>query len=141
MNSISRSILARSLMTCAASLAFVAMVPATARAEIVIVEGADGFNGPDGVGPNDPGLPGGDGEPVSAESFFRGNVIDLGSSFGPEIDLTFGYNLVADGSGAFGFDFAVGGAVPEPSTWAMILLGFASLGCAGYRRVREPSAA
>jgi hypothetical protein len=25
-------------------------------------------------------------------------------------------------------------AVPEPSTWAMVLLGFASLGFAGYRR-------
>jgi hypothetical protein len=25
-------------------------------------------------------------------------------------------------------------AVPEPSTWAMLLLGFVSLGLAGYRR-------
>ena len=25
-------------------------------------------------------------------------------------------------------------AVPEPSTWAMLLLGFAGVGCAGYRR-------
>jgi hypothetical protein len=31
--------------------------------------------------------------------------------------------------------------VPEPSTWAMMLLGFAGLGYAGYRRAREPSAA
>lgn len=29
---------------------------------------------------------------------------------------------------------------PEPSTWAMMLLGFAGLGYAGYRRVREPRA-
>ncbi len=28
------------------------------------------------------------------------------------------------------------GAVPEPSTWAMLLLGFAGLGFAGYRRAR-----
>jgi PEP-CTERM motif len=27
-----------------------------------------------------------------------------------------------------------GPAVPEPSTWAMILLGFAALGFLGYRR-------
>jgi hypothetical protein len=73
-----------------------------------------------------------------AESFFRDDVIDLGSDFGPNIDLTFGYTLVADGSGGFGFDFAVGGAVPEHSTWAMMLIGFAGLGYAGYRRAKEP---
>jgi hypothetical protein len=32
-------------------------------------------------------------------------------------------------------------AVPEASTWAMILLGFAGLGYAGYRRTRDPLAA
>jgi hypothetical protein len=67
------------------------------------------------------------------ESFFHDDVIDLGSDLGPIVDLTFGYTLVADGSGGFGFEFAVGGAVPEPSTWAMMLLGFAGLGFAGYR--------
>jgi hypothetical protein len=61
---------------------------------------------------------------AAAESFFRDNVIDLGSDFGPNFDLTFGYTLVADGSGGFGFDLAIGGAVPEPSTWAMMLVGF-----------------
>ena len=44
-----------------------------------------------------------------AESFFRDSIIDLGSDMGPNIDLTFGYSLVADGAGGFGFDFAVGG--------------------------------
>jgi hypothetical protein len=76
-----------------------------------------------------------------AESFFRDDVIDLGADFGPNIDLTFGYTLIADGPGGFGFDFAIGGAVPEPSTWAMMLVGFAGLGFAGYRRAREPRAA
>jgi hypothetical protein len=71
-----------------------------------------------------------------AESFFHDDVIDLGSDFGPNIDLTFGYTLVADGSGGFGFDLAVGGlgAAPEPSTWAMMLAGFAGLGFMGRRR-------
>jgi PEP-CTERM motif len=28
-------------------------------------------------------------------------------------------------------------AIPEPSTWAMMLLGFAGLGYAGFRRTRK----
>jgi hypothetical protein len=35
----------------------------------------------------------------------------------------------------------VGGAVPEPSTWAMMLLGFAGLGYTGYRKARPASVA
>jgi len=31
--------------------------------------------------------------------------------------------------------------VPEPSTWAMMLLGFAGVGFAGYRRARKSGAA
>jgi hypothetical protein len=48
---------------------------------------------------------------------------------------------------AAGADFSVavltpsGPPVPEPSTWAMMLLGFAGLGYAGYRRARELRAA
>jgi hypothetical protein len=72
-----------------------------------------------------------------AESFFRDDVIDLGADFGPNIDLTFGYTLIADGPGGFGFDLAIGGAVPEPSTWAMMLVGFGGLGFAGYRSTRR----
>jgi hypothetical protein len=37
-------------------------------------------------------------------------------------------------------DFAGGGGIPEPSTWAMMLLGFGGLGFAGYR-ARKQSAA
>jgi hypothetical protein len=57
MNSISRSILARSLMTGAASLAVMMMAPAWVGAETVIVQGDDGAAGPDGVNPGDPGQP------------------------------------------------------------------------------------
>jgi hypothetical protein len=32
-------------------------------------------------------------------------------------------------------------AVPEPSTWAMMLLGFAGLGFAGYRTARRGASA
>jgi hypothetical protein len=76
-----------------------------------------------------------------AQSFFRDQVIDLGSDLGPDIDLTFGYTLVANGTGGFGLDFAIGGAVPESSTWAMMLLGLVGLGFVGYRTSRDQGAA
>ena len=57
-----------------------------------------------------------------SENLLDDRVINLGD-LGPNIDLTF------TGSGVF----VVGGVVPEPSTWAMMLLGFAGLGFTGYR--------
>jgi hypothetical protein len=41
--------------------------------------------------------------------------------------------------GFFAFD-PVATSVPEPSTWAMMLLGFAGLGFAAYRRSRAVAA-
>ena len=77
---------------------------------------------------------------TDAESFFHDDVIDLGAGLGPNIDLTFGYTLTADGPGGFGFDLAIGGAVPESSTWAMMLIGFAGLGFLGWRGSRNSAA-
>jgi hypothetical protein len=37
--------------------------------------------------------------------------------------------------------WTVTASVPEPSTWAMMVLGFAGLGFAGYRRARGRAAA
>jgi hypothetical protein len=34
---------------------------------------------------------------------------------------------------------AITAAVPEPSTWAMMLLGFAGLGFVAYRRKAKPA--
>jgi hypothetical protein len=70
---------------------------------------------------------------VNGAEIFTGSsvndVIDLGSNFGPNIDLTInGFATVAFGG--------VVEAVPEPSTWALMLLGFAGLGFVGYRRAR-----
>jgi hypothetical protein len=68
MNSIYRSILARSLMTGVASLAFMMMGATGVRAEIVTVQGDNGANGMDGVPPDGAGQPGGDGETVNASA-------------------------------------------------------------------------
>jgi hypothetical protein len=64
MNSISRSVLARSLMAGTASLAILVIAPAIVRADIVIVTGTDGSAGGNGSD-------GGDGESVAANA---GNV-------------------------------------------------------------------
>ncbi|HXE25616.1 MAG TPA: PEP-CTERM sorting domain-containing protein [Roseiarcus sp.] len=44
------------------------------------------------------------------------------------------------GAGTFNAAFSLSGSViPEPSTWAMMLIGFAGLGYAGWRRARQVS--
>lgn len=67
---------------------------------------------------------------VSDDYVDDNTVLNLGSTFGPNIDLTI------EGEGVF----ALGGAVPEPSTWAMMLVGLAGLGLAGHCRARGSAA-
>lgn len=50
-------------------------------------------------------------------------------------------NTVGSNNGGVMFDAVSVSAVPEPATWAMMLLGFAGLGLAGHRRVRKNTAA
>jgi hypothetical protein len=50
------------------------------------------------------------------------------------------YNL-GSGTGADSFTIKVGAPVPELSNWAMMLIGFAGLGFAGYRASRRENAA
>ena len=69
------------------------------------------------------------GAELSAAGGDEGDAVFYLGSFGPNIDLTIS---------GFG-DFVLGGAVPEASTWAMLLLGFAGLGLVGYRQTRGPS--
>ncbi len=77
-----------------------------------------------------------------------------GAGVGGEVYLTQGTELdiVVGGAGVLGMEGGGGGgggsfvwdpiaippqpAVPEPSTWAMMLIGFAGLGYAGYRRAQ-----
>jgi len=47
------------------------------------------------------------------------------------------YEERAVGEFAFGNYLALSPVVPEPSTWTMMLLGFAGLGFAGYRASRK----
>jgi hypothetical protein len=50
--------------------------------------------------------------------------------------------VAASSSNSFEFDNVAAGtsAVPEPSTWAMLLIGFAGIGYAGFRRSKGPIA-
>ncbi len=74
-----------------------------------------------------------------AEAFFSGNTLYLGAWGAATVDVEVSYWLTASEPGA-GFGFTYNNvSVPEPSSWAMMLLGFAGLGFAGYRRARAGS--
>jgi hypothetical protein len=84
----------------------------------------------------------------SATGVQSGVNLDLFSNFGPHsVDFaTFylGFQPRTDLTQTETLTFAPGaGAVPEPATWALMLLGFAGLGFAGYRRTKSgaPTAA
>jgi PEP-CTERM motif len=71
-------------------------------------------------------------------SYVRGTApgAPLPTEIGNEIFL-----YATNGAGAdFFVDNAYAGAAPEPSTWAMMLSGFAALGFAGYRAGRRRAA-
>jgi hypothetical protein len=70
-----------------------------------------------------------------------GGVLSAGQSY--TFDLLFDDRIVADNTEqfydthTFGSFSTAAGAVPEPSTWAMMLIGFGSLGFAVARRGRR----
>ena len=82
-----------------------------------------------------------------AETFFsasKNKPLSLGTvAAGPQsveliYDLTFNIGTSAAPDDGFGFTYdlvdpAPSAAIPEPSTWAMMLVGFAGLAFAGYR--------
>jgi hypothetical protein len=86
--------------------------------------------------------------PSSAESFFAAGksyplgTIAAGNNQSIELDFLLSYNtgtkaLVGDGFGfAYKFVDPPASGVPEPTTWAMMLIGFAGLGFAGFRAAR-----
>jgi uncharacterized protein (TIGR03118 family) len=78
-------------------------------------------------------IDGSDGNPLVIDGLW-GLTVGNGSAMGGSLDTLFftaGPNHESDG--LFGRL-----AVPEPSTWAMLLLGFAGLGFAAYRRTKTP---
>jgi len=82
------------------------------------------------------------GDPQVTDVVF-GNTVDPGVLARPAVALgalyfhtVGGVDPNSDGP----YEAIVNVSVPEPSTWAMMLLGFAGLGCAGYRSTRKRAA-
>jgi hypothetical protein len=80
----------------------------------------------------------------SAESFFKAHVLDLGTLAGSQ-SIQLAYSLdYADASakaGGFGFGYRLvdgpSAAIPEPSTWTMMFIGFTGLAWVGRRASRR----
>jgi hypothetical protein len=87
--------------------------------------------------------------PSAISSFIAANTFAANTTYNYEIDYSNRFDGVDPNSGnntTQGFDvrtdgtFATGiGAVPEPSTWAMLILGFAGVGFMAYRRKSKPA--
>jgi hypothetical protein len=72
------------------------------------------------------------GQTVNVFSFFGPTTPPTGNAYGERS---------ADPSAGFGVGHFTLTAVPEASTWAMMIIGFAGLGMAGYRASQKRSAA
>ena len=73
---------------------------------------------------------------ADAETFFYRDPLDLGAIGAGNQVVDISYWLTASEPRAgFGFDYELSPhAIPEPSTWAMMMLGFVGLCFVGYRR-------
>ena len=68
---------------------------------------------------------------VQAQSLVVGDAANtVFASVDPTLSVPDGYSIF--------FSDGLGNSVSEPSTWAMMLLGFASLGFVAYRRKSAP---
>jgi hypothetical protein len=75
---------------------------------------------------------------ASANDFFTNNVLKLDQFQNGMLDVRLLYDETMSSNEGFGFTytFATAGVingVPEPSTWAMMLIGFAALGFVACR--------
>jgi hypothetical protein len=70
----------------------------------------------------------------------QGGLSNVPITFGTENSLT--VNYLSRGSGSYGGTLAfTPEAIPEPATWAMLLLGFGTLGMVVRRRKQKPRVA
>jgi hypothetical protein len=69
----------------------------------------------------------------------NGDFVDLYSN-GGNAPGDYGVVVWADGAGDYASAGGLSLTAPEPSTWAMMIIGFAGLGFAGYRKAREVAA-
>jgi hypothetical protein len=84
---------------------------------------------------------------ASAETFFADDTLALGAiaagsqSVSLTYDLTYNSGTLAKAGDGFGFTYELVdppvASVPEPSTWAMMLMGLAGLGYAAFRRAAK----
>ena len=84
---------------------------------------------------------------AAADAFFNGMSINLGDFAAGTQTLDLTYALTAEGDAPnYYLQFNTAGTgvaptVPEPSTWAMMLIGFAGLSYVGWRRANRAKAA
>ncbi|MEH2536001.1 hypothetical protein V1277_004699 [Bradyrhizobium sp. AZCC 1588] len=74
-------------------------------------------------------------------SKFKVLGIDASLGLDPNNSTAFVTQVTFTGDGVFRGTMTAITAVPEPSTWAMMILGFAGLGFMAYRRSRKPALA
>ena len=71
--------------------------------------------------------------PLLAIASGAGNSAFTGNVGGTEYYAQFGTSVIGDAT-------VISNGVPEPSTWAMMLLGFGGLGFLAYRKAQKGSA-
>jgi hypothetical protein len=79
---------------------------------------------------------------ASAQAFFTQDSFNLGQPSNGLTNVSLIFDETMSSNQGFGFTYAVAttsiaGGVPEPSIWALMLIGFAGLGFISYRRTRR----